>query len=96
MTGLLGEPCTTSQVSYDLARRRRNGLITRRPHASTYDPTADGQLFAVFYTKVHDRLLRPLIAGDQPQAPPPLRAALRVIDGEVTRRLAAARLPAAA
>ena len=58
--------------------------------------TPDGLRFAIFYTKVHDRLLRPLMAGDQPQAPPPLRAALRVIDGEVTRRLAAARLPAAA
>ncbi len=42
------------------------------------------------------RVLRPLMAGDQPQAPPPLRDALRVIDHEVTRRLAAARLPAAA
>ena len=56
----------------------------------------DGLLFAIFYTKVHDRVLRPLMAGDQPQAPPPLRTALRVIDGEVTRRIAAARLPAAA
>jgi hypothetical protein len=36
------------------------------------------------------------MAADQPQAPPPLRAALHVIDGEVTRRIAAARLPAAA
>ena len=50
----------------------------------------DGLRFAIFYTKVHD------LAGDQPQAPPPLRAALRVIDGQVTRRIAAARLPAAA
>jgi len=36
------------------------------------------------------------MAGDQPQAAPPLRDALRIIDGELTRRLAAARLPAAA
>ena len=36
------------------------------------------------------------LAGDQPQAPPPLRQALRVIDAEVTRRLDAARLPVAA
>ena len=96
MTGLLGTPYSMNQASYDLARLSRNGLITRIPRRNLYALTADGLRFAIFYTKVHDRVLRPLMAGDQPQAPPPLRAALRVIDGEVTRRIAAARLPAAA
>ena len=96
MTGLLGAPYSMNQASYDLARLSRNGLITRIPRRNLYALTADGLRFAIFYTKVHDRVLRPLIAGDQPQAPPPLRAALRVIDREVTRRIAAARLPAAA
>jgi hypothetical protein len=96
MTGLLGAPYSMNQASYDLARLSRNGLITRIPRRNLYALTADGLRFAIFYTKVHDRVLRPLMAGDQPQAPPPLRAALRVIDGEVTRRIAAARLPAAA
>jgi hypothetical protein len=96
MTGLLGTNYTINQASYDLSRLARNQLITRIPHRNLYALTPDGLRFAVFYTKVHDRVLRPLIAGDQPQAPPPLRAALRVIDGELTRRLAAARLPAAA
>jgi hypothetical protein len=96
MTGLLGAPYTMNQASYDLARLSRNGLLTRIPHRNLYALTPDGLRFAVFYTKVHDRVLRPLMAGDQPQAPPPLRAALRVIDSELIRRLAAARLPAAA
>jgi hypothetical protein len=96
MTGLLDAPYTMNQASYDLSRLTRNGLLTRIPHRNLYALTPDGLRFAVFYTKVHDRVLRPLIAGDQPQAPPPLRAALRVIDGELTRRLAAVRLPAAA
>jgi hypothetical protein len=96
MTGLLGTAYTANQASYDLARLTRNGIVTRIPHRNMYALTGDGLRFAVFYTKVHDRVLRPLMAGDQPQAPPPLRAALRVIDGELTRRLAAARLPAAA
>ena len=39
MTGLLGAPYGMAQVSYDLARLARNGLITRRPHANTYDLT---------------------------------------------------------
>jgi hypothetical protein len=96
MTGLLGTPYTMNQASYDLSRLTRNGLITRIPHRNLYALTPDGLRFAIFYTKVCNRVLRPLMAGDQPQAPSPLRAALRVIDGEVTRRLAAARLPAAA
>ena len=96
MTGLLGTAYTMNQASYDLARLARNGLITRVPHRNLYAFTADGLRFAVFYTKVHDRVLRPLMAGDQPQAPPPLRQALHVLDAEVSRRLQAARLPAAA
>jgi hypothetical protein len=96
MTGLLGTAYTMNQASYDLARLARNGLITRVPHRNLYAFTPDGLRFAVFYTKVHDRVLRPLMASDQPQAPPPLRQALHVLDAEVSRRLQAARLPAAA
>jgi len=96
MTGLLGAAYSVNQASYDLTRLSRNGIITRIPHRNLYALTPDGLRFAIFYSKVHDRVLRPLMAGDQPQAPPPLRDALRVIDHEVTRRLAAARLPAAA
>ena len=36
---------------------------------------------AVFYTKVHNRLLRPLMAA---RAPPGLRDALRAIDRQVS------------
>jgi hypothetical protein len=96
MTGLLGAPYSMTQASYDLARLCRNGLITRRPHANTYDLTPDGLAFAIFYTKVHDRVLGPLFAAAQPQAPPQLRAALRTIDRHIGERLAEARLPAAA
>jgi hypothetical protein len=96
MTGLLGVPYSINQASYDLARLSRNGIVTRIPHRNLYTLTPDGLRFAIFYTKVHDRLLRPLMAADQPQAPPGLRQALRVIDHEVSQRMAAARLPAAA
>ena len=96
MTGLLGAPYSMAQASYDLARLRRNGLITRRPHANTYDLTPDGLAFGVFYTKVHDRVLAPLFAAAQPQAPPSLRAALRTIEQVIDARLLTARLPTAA
>jgi len=96
MAGLLGTPYTMAQASYDLARLCRNQLITRRPHANTYDLTPDGLAFAIFYTKVHDRVLAPLFAAGQPQAPPQLRAALRTIEQHIGQRFADARLPAAA
>jgi hypothetical protein len=96
MTGLLGTPYSMTQASYDLARLRHNGLITRRPHANTYDLTADGLAFAIFYTKVHDRILTPLFAAGQPQAPPQLRPALRAIEQIINGNLASARLPSAA
>ncbi len=56
MTGLLGAPYSMTQASYDLARLRRNELITRRPNANTYDLTPDGLKFAIFYTKLHNRV----------------------------------------
>ena len=96
MTGLLGAPYSMAQASYDLARLRRNDLITRRPHANTYDLTPDGLAFAIFYTKVHDRVLAPLFTAGQPQAPPQLHAALRTIEHHIDERLAHSRLPSAA
>jgi hypothetical protein len=74
-----------ARASYDLARLRRNGLITRCPHASTCDLTPDGLMFAIFYTKVHDRVLAPLFTVGQPQ----IRAALRAIEHRIDQQFAA-------
>jgi hypothetical protein len=93
MTGLLGGAnYSMNQASYDLARLRGNGLIIRIPGRNLYQLTGDGLRFAIFYTKVHDRLLRPLLAADQPPAPPQLRNALRTIDTHIEERVDAARL----
>jgi len=93
---LPGMPCTASQMTYDLRRLRLNGLIRRMEHTHTYVLTPEGQRLAIFYTKLHDRLLRPLAAADQPQAPPGLRQALAVIDRHVDDYVARARLKPAA
>ena len=93
MTGLLdGIDYSTNQASYDLARLRVNGLISRIPGRNRYRLTDDGLRFAIFYTKVHDRVLRPLLAPDQPQTPPPIRKALRTIDIHITETMDRARL----
>ena len=93
---LLGVDYTSNQMSYDLTRLRSKHLIQRRARTNTYQLTPDGQRVAIFYTKVHDRLLRPLIAADQSPAPAELRHALTVIDRHVTSYTDRARLPNAA
>ena len=91
---LLGVPYSMSQMSYDLRRLRLKGLITRLPHTNTYVLTDEGQRVAIFYTKVHNRLLRPLLAAHDPPAPLPLRQALRVINHHVDHYVTEARVAA--
>jgi hypothetical protein len=93
---LLGVAYTVNQASYDLARLRLNGLIERHEHTNTYVLTPDGQRVAIFYTKIHDRLLRPLIAADTPPAPVELRNAMCVVDRHVRGYIDHARLGNAA
>jgi hypothetical protein len=78
-----GQDCTTAQASYDLTRLRVKGLIERLPGRNIYHLTPAGQRIAVFYTKLHNRLLRPLMAVDRPPAPLPLRQALHPIDRHI-------------
>ena len=93
---LLGAIYTVNQMSYDLARLRLNGVIERLEDTNTYRVTPDGQRVAIFYTKIYQRLLRPLLAADTPPAPPDLRAALSTIDRHVNAYIDHARLRSAA
>jgi hypothetical protein len=92
VTRLLGTAYSTSQMSYDLSRLRLNGLIERIGATSTYLLTSDGQRVALFYTKIHNRLLRPLLAAGNPPAPAELRHALATIDRHVRSYIDHARL----
>ena len=97
VAGLLGTDYTANQMSYDLRRLRLHGLIERIPHTNTYRPTPEGIRAAVFYTKLRDRLLGPLLdAGHQPPAPVELRRALTQIDRTLTDYIDHARLDTAA
>ncbi|MGH7383249.1 MAG: hypothetical protein ACREKR_13655 [Candidatus Methylomirabilales bacterium] len=91
---LLGVPYTMSQMSYDLRRLRLKGLITRLPRSNTYVLTPDGQRVAIFYTKLHNRLLRPLLAAHDPPAPLALRQALRAINHHAEDYITEARMTA--
>jgi hypothetical protein len=91
---LLGVPYLMNQMSDDLRRLRLKGLITRLPHTNTYVLTDEGQPVTIFYTKLHNRLLRPLLAAHDPPAPLPLRQALRVINHHVQDYICQARMTA--
>jgi hypothetical protein len=94
VAGLLGEPYSQARCCYDLRRLRMKGLIIRLEHSNTYVLTNDGQRFAIFYTKLHNRLLRPLLAANQPPAPLPVRQALKVLDHAITDYIHNARIAA--
>ena len=84
-------------MSYDLRRLRLHGLIQRIPGTKTYQLTPHGIRTVVFYTKLRDRLLAPLLdAGDQPPTPIELRRALTTIDRSLNNYITNARLATAA
>lgn len=94
VAGLLAEPYSQARCCYDLRRLKLKGLIVRLEHSNTYVLTDDGQRFAVFYTKIHNRVLRPLMAADRPPAPIDVRRALKVLDRAVTDYIDEARIAA--
>jgi len=74
---------TRGQASYDLRRLRLKGLVERVPASNTYRLTPDGTRFALFYTKLHDKVMLPLMTADHPPAPDDLRQALAAIDRHI-------------
>jgi predicted MarR family transcription regulator len=96
VAGLLGRDYSASQMSYDLRRLRLHGLIQRTAGTNSYTLTPEGIRVAVFYTKLHARLLRPLLESDKPPAPVELRRALGTIEHVIGDYVANARLGVAA
>jgi len=92
VAGHLGQDYTQNQMSYDLRRLRLHGLIQRLPHSNTYVLTSEGIRVAVFYTKLQNRLLRPLLDTNQPPAKIEIRRALTTLEHAVIDYIQAARL----
>lgn len=84
---------SASQMSYDLRRLRRKGLIFSRPGTRRYFLTPYGWKVARLFARLEARVFRPAIAafGDQPRVlPRPLRAALKKVDAELDQLVTAA------
>ena len=88
----LGHDYSQGRMSYDLRRLRLHGLIQRLPRSNTYVLTSDGIRVAVFYSKLQNRLLRPLLEADKPPAPIDVRRALATLERAVNDYVLSARL----
>ena len=60
---------TQGQMTYDLRRLRRKGLIRRIPRSQRYELTAFGRRTAVFFTKTYVRIVNPALAELDPHLP---------------------------
>lgn len=90
------KPCPRYPLTAGSGTRSRSPARGPRSGHNRYHLTDDGLAFAIFYTKIHNRVLRPLLATTAPHTPPPLRAALRTIDQHINARFTNARQPTAA
>ena len=91
-----GTDYSSSQMSYDLRRLRLHGLIERTAGTNHHTITPEGIRVAVFYTKLHARLPRPLLNADQPPAPAELRHAPATVERVLADYITSARPGAAA
>jgi hypothetical protein len=62
------------QMTYDLRRLRRKGLIRRAPRSQRYQLTEHGRRIAVFFTKTYTRIVSPALAELDPALPDEIAA----------------------
>ena len=95
VAALLGQDFSARQMTYDLRRLRLHGLI-EKVQGHTYQLTADGLRFAIFYSKLADRVMTPIFDLDRPNASRDLRKALTSIERSIDDSFKRAGLPCAA
>ena len=82
------------QMTYDLRRLRRKGLIRRIPKSQRYELTDHGRRIAVFFTKTYTRILSPTLTELDPALPDeiatrsPIARAWRTFEHALDARIA--------
>ena len=78
-------PYRTNQMSYDLRRLRKKGIIWRIPDSYRYRLTTYGRKVALFFTKLDARVFRQVLAAidDAQPVPLPLAAAFEQVEQAV-------------
>ena len=89
VAALLGtgpEGYTPNQMTYDLRRLLRKGIIYRQQGTNRYFLTPHGWKISRLFARLEARVFRPAMAAfgdDVTGLPPPLRTALRRVDTEL-------------
>jgi hypothetical protein len=89
---------TARQMTYDLRRLRRKGLLLRVPGSQHYELIDHGRRIAVFFTKTYNRILNPSLTELDPALPDdiaqrlPLARAWRGFEHALDARIADAHL----
>jgi hypothetical protein len=97
LTGQSPTTITQGRMSYDLRRLRLHGMIERIPKTHRYRVTDFGLRAALFFTRVHARLYRPVVAEVMANAPPEDSSLGRhfvKLEEEIDKRIQQARLVA--
>lgn len=84
--GLSAQEYGAGQMSYDLMRLQRKGLLFRAKGSQRYYATPYGCKLARLYARLEVRVFRPALSALEGQAPPantPLQSALRCVDREL-------------
>jgi len=86
LLGVSLEGYSTSQMTYDLRRLLRKGLIFRQQGTNRYFLTPYGWKVSRLFARLEARVFRPAMTAfgnEVTGLPPPLRAALRKVDAEL-------------
>jgi hypothetical protein len=97
LLGTKSEQITSGQMTYDLRRLRKRGLIERIPKSHRYRVTNFGLRAALFFTRTYTRIIRPglsLVVPENLATSSRLRKSFRVLESEMDRCCEAARLAA--
>ncbi len=91
---LFGAEYPSNQMSYDLRRLQRKGILWRVPHSYRYLITPYELKVALFFTRLHARVFRPGFAAMDPSLPipSPLAKALANVEHEIDDLIHAADL----
>ncbi len=82
---LLGAEYSSNQMSYDLRRLQRKGILWRVPNSQRYLITPYGLKVALFFTRLHAQVFQPGFAAMDPSLPipSPLAQALADVEREI-------------
>ena len=97
LIGQMPNTITAGRMTYDLRRLRLHGMIERIPKTHRYRVTPFGLRAALFFTRVHARLYRPVVAEVMANGPPESSGLARQfarLEEEIDKRIQHARLVA--